>query len=455
MYLISNILLGFLLPMILGVEDYGYYKIYTLYVGYCGLLNFGFPDGIILRYGGCEYEKLDRPLFRAYTCFFLLLEGIMTLLVLCGSLFLQKEYGIIIGFVGLNLAWYNMTLYYQYLSQATSRFREFSLRKALQALGIILSLVVLLLVKKCFALGRISYLVMIIVTQGISFALLMWYVYTYRDITFGQRARFRDVKHEIKQVFQKGIVLTISYEVAQLILLMDRQFVSVLYDVEVYAKYAFAYNILSCVTALITAVSTVMFPMLKRIKQEEALRKFEGTLVMVVCLVGLSMVGIYPVEWIINRLLPEYIEAMSYVRIIFPTLVFTSGITIVGATYYKVLDRIKNYLYISLGVVIVAFLCNCIAVCGWNTPAAVSVASVATTVIWFIAAIGYLGQKYKVKWKRSLVYGIFLTVAFYWTSFITCDVWVKVILYLVLYLIASVLVFGRVLKRVMSHRMKK
>lgn len=438
MYLLSNILLGFLLPVVLGMEDYGYYKIYTLYIGYCGLLNFGYADGIILCYSGCEYAQLDKPLFRTYTRFFFVMEGIMALVVLEISLFLQNEYRVIIGFVGLNLLWYNATLYYQYLSQATSRFREFSLRKTLQAVGIICSLLILLLIRKYFSVNRISYVLMIVIMQGISIGLLAWYVYTYRDITFGSGAGFFNARKDIKEIIRKGIVLTISYEVAQLILLMDRQLVSMFFAVEVYAKYAFAYNILSCITALITAISTVMFPLLKKMNKNEALEKFDGMLSAVMCLVGLCLVGIYPVEWIVGWILPKYMEAINILRIVFPALMFTSGVTIVGVTYYKVMDNIKSYLYICIAVVVLALLGGSAAILFWDTPVANSIASVVTMIVWFAAAVGYLGKKYRVRWKGCFLYSILLAAAFYGTAFFVCDWWIKAIVYIIIYGVATV-----------------
>ena len=70
-YLISSILLGFVLPMLLSVDDYGYYKLYTLYFSYSGLLHFGFIDGILLVFAGKDYEELDRQAFRLYSRFFI------------------------------------------------------------------------------------------------------------------------------------------------------------------------------------------------------------------------------------------------------------------------------------------------------------------------------------------------------------------------------------------------
>ena len=46
--LLSNIATGLIIPKLLGVNNYGYYKIFTLYLGYAPLLHLGFVDGILL-----------------------------------------------------------------------------------------------------------------------------------------------------------------------------------------------------------------------------------------------------------------------------------------------------------------------------------------------------------------------------------------------------------------------
>ena len=39
--LLAGILTGFLLPKILNITDYGYYKTFTLYISYVGIFHFG------------------------------------------------------------------------------------------------------------------------------------------------------------------------------------------------------------------------------------------------------------------------------------------------------------------------------------------------------------------------------------------------------------------------------
>ena len=48
--ILSGILVGFIIPKIMGVTDYGYYKTFTLYSSYIGLFHFGFIDGIYLYF---------------------------------------------------------------------------------------------------------------------------------------------------------------------------------------------------------------------------------------------------------------------------------------------------------------------------------------------------------------------------------------------------------------------
>src|SRR6266849_9740843 len=49
---IFNVLLVFLIPRLVSVEDFGYWRLFMLYAGYAGLLQLGFLDGALLRWAG-------------------------------------------------------------------------------------------------------------------------------------------------------------------------------------------------------------------------------------------------------------------------------------------------------------------------------------------------------------------------------------------------------------------
>ena len=44
--LLVSLILSFVVPKLLGVEQYGYWQLYTFYVSYTGFFHFGMADGV-------------------------------------------------------------------------------------------------------------------------------------------------------------------------------------------------------------------------------------------------------------------------------------------------------------------------------------------------------------------------------------------------------------------------
>ena len=84
--LIAKSLTWLVVPKVLGVIEYGYYKTFILYLVYMMLLHFGFPDGILLIYGGQDYQEINQKEFRIYTRFFISFQTIISVLLIGISL---------------------------------------------------------------------------------------------------------------------------------------------------------------------------------------------------------------------------------------------------------------------------------------------------------------------------------------------------------------------------------
>ena len=142
--ILSGVLIGFLLPLVLGVKDYGYYKTFTLYSSYVGLFSLGFVDGILLKYGGADYESLNKEVFRRHTRLFFASQLSMALIGCFISLVFIKGEGKII-FIGVSTYLFlaNITGYYQVISQITFRFKELSFRNILYSILTSLSVLIL------------------------------------------------------------------------------------------------------------------------------------------------------------------------------------------------------------------------------------------------------------------------------------------------------------------------
>src|SRR5690625_7813403 len=84
----TSFIIGFILPAVLSVADYGYYREYMLYISFAYLVNLGFNDGIYIKYGGTEPEDLDETIVREEHNFVIVFQLIIIVLMLVGSIIL-------------------------------------------------------------------------------------------------------------------------------------------------------------------------------------------------------------------------------------------------------------------------------------------------------------------------------------------------------------------------------
>lgn len=444
--LLSSVAIGFIIPIALGVTGYGYYKIFTLYSSYLILLHFGFVDGVLLRFAGDSYDQLNFQEMRSYTTFYVRFQAILAVfLILLSCILFEDEQRFIGVALGVNMFLLNVTAYYQYLSQAVQRFSELSFRNVLSAALKLLS-ALLFLFAYLHNKQVVSYRLYIIVVNSILAVLLAWYVHTYREITFGSRCSIKQVKNGIGELFKTGIKLTIAGEVAHLVLILDRQFVSALYSTNTYAIYAFAYSIVTIFTALISESAKVLFPMLRTVNQEEAMKYFSPAISVVSLITGAALVGYFPMIWFVNRFMPDYVSSLLYIRIILPSLILSCSISIVMFTFYKVLDKNTTYFYTGCLALVVGVVTNVGAHVIFHTPVSISWASVLTMFVWYFAAMRYFVTSQNVKWKKNSAFIVVVMLFFYIVSALHRSLILAGVIYVVGYCCISLLFFGAALK---------
>ena len=427
--LLSSVMVGLVVPKLMGVVNYGYYQIFTLYMTYTALLHAGFIDGVLLVHGGETYDEIDRKRFRLNTKFFAVFQGVAALLVIAAAcLFMRGIYRYIFIMVGADTVVTNVTKYYQYVSQATMRFREWSLRKVLQA-GFKIAIVLFFILQH--RMGRIDEL------SCVSFTAAIVVVDT----------PLKGNWPGLVVYFRCGIALTIAYEISTLIFSLDRQFVSVLFDTATYGIYSFAYRLVYMVTTVVSAVSTVLFPTLKRKSKEQVLGAFDTGMALISIVVFAAMAGYYPLCLFIRYFLGEYTESLAYFRILFPGIALHSCISAIIFNYYKVLD--KNMLYFGICCFVLGFAAasNYALYLIIRTPAAFSIASIISLFVWYLGAEWYLVRKYKVKWVRNLAYICLMTAVFYAvTALLPGSLW-GMLIYAAVYAAVTAAVMGDLLAK--------
>ena len=441
--IISGIVVGFILPKILSVNDYGYYKTFTLYVTYLGLFSVGFVDGIVLKYGGFNYEQLEKCRFRKYYRYYIFIQAIWTFLI-CTISFLIKSAHLkqLLLFLAINLLFLNTIGYFRQISEITQRFREYTIIKLANSFLTIASVIVMCLLKPSV---RINANIFIVITLLINAIISIWYLAIYRGIVFGSaktpEVSFKDVVNLCKL----GFPLMIANLCSTLILTIDRQFVNVLFDNETYAVYAFAYNLLSLLTVATTAASTVLYPYLKRSDKESMAQNYEKYVVLLSIMVFLAIACYFPLQIIIRRFLPQYEKALPIFRVVLPGLPLTSSITVIMHNYYKTAGKSNLYFRRSFIILIVSLLANIIAYALFKSPVSISVASIVVIVVWYLYIDSYFSSIYTYDRKKILVYLLLAAFGFYVSTSLTSVV-LSGVIYIAFYALITMLFWHSIIK---------
>ena len=446
---LSGIFVGFVIPKILSVEGYGYYKTFTLYTTYLSLCHLGIIDGIVLKYGGNDYEDLDRTHFRSVFLWYCLINLLFSLIFMiiayqCSDI----NISFIVLFLGLNVLAINVLGYFQQISQITQRFKEYSARRIIQGVANVL-IVAILLLTMTHSNSVIDYKAYIFWIVVENYILSLWYVITYKDIIFGKRDILKDTFPSVLRYIKTGTPLLIANMCATLILTLDRQFVNVLFDVTTYAVYSFAYNMLSLVTVATSAVSTVLYPTMKRSTEAELVDKLDFFVRIMLVFVFGTMTLYFPLVFIINWFLPKYTDSLPIFRIIFAGLPISSAVTVVIHNYYKVFGRSTSYFFKSAIILLISGLANVMAYLVFKTTTSISIASVAVLLGWFICTEWYFVRKYNLKYKKTLTYILIMMFTFYEITAIDGGL-VGLVLYVLAFTLLSAAFFSKDIRQLIG-----
>lgn len=437
----ANIAVTLIIPNILGKSDYGNYKTYTLYITYLVIFNFGLIEGIYLKYGGQDYDNLNKEKFRTYTRFLFVLEVIISLIVffIC-NLFLEGDIKIVLTFLSLNILSVEFTTYFQRISQVTSKFSKQGI------FDLFYSLSILIIVGIVYFFHISSYKIYLTMITIMNYLILIWYIVNYWNIVKGKATGFKNEKNEILKLMSLGIPLMLANFASEFILNMDRQVVNIFFSKEDYATYAFSYNFLNVINVLIQAISLVLYPFLKKMDINNIKKNYSNSNSMMLIIVYFCLIAYFPLTKIINWLLPTYVDSIKILKIIFPISVFTSSITVIKHNYYKVLEKNNIYFVKTIIMLVISLIANFVSYFIFKTMESISIASIITMFLWYIDTEIYLIKHYKIYYLKNLVYLCLMLLIYYICVCIFSNIYMGFFIYGLLFFLISYILFPNLIK---------
>lgn len=412
--LLKGIFVSIMIPKILSLESYGTYKIFTLYVSYMGLLHFGLIDGIAVKFAGKNLESIGLPKVRMYTKLLIGMEIVeMLLLFVMGYYFFRGSQRYLIYLLAIDVPIHNMNTYCTTLMQISMQFKKYTyvttLDSILQTMGVLILFVLAL------TYNATAWIYIGIFICG-EVAVLVTCLCTARGILFGKRDKITYNKKEIHSLFKIGFPLLIAGIVSTLVYNLDRQFVSVFFSRTEYATYAFAYSMMNLITVLVSAMSIVLYPSLKRVDRGTAALYYKKISALIPTLIFLLFGGVQIFVKFIEWFLPEYRLSIEILIYILPSTVTICLLQIVLINYYKIIENTKQYFILSIVALLISFILNCIAVYTFHSMKAIALATVIACLLWYCIGDWIIQKKLCIKhylWPYILImtlvyYGVYL-----------------------------------------------
>jgi O-antigen/teichoic acid export membrane protein len=406
--MLVSIILSFIVPKLLGVEEYGYWQLYMFYASYVGFFHFGWADGLYLRYGGKYYDELDKSLMHSQ---YWLLAGMEVIFFIGISLFAvfyvnDANKTLILIVTGLNCILLLPRTILQYLLQSTGRVKEYAGNTILERV-LYASLVLFLLF---LGYRQFQYMLLAdVIAKTFAMVRIAWIC---RDIVFTKGIKLSLSIGEGWKNISVGIKLLFANIAGMLIIGIVRFSIERTWDITTFGKVSFSLSISNFILVFISAVSIVIFPIIKRSNQDRLPMIYDtlGALLSSVMIVFLVMY--YPIKIILSLWLPNYVDAINYFSILFPICLFEAMNSLLINTYLKALRKENAMLWLNGFSVCLSFVLTFITVF-WLHNLTLTIVSIVVLLSFrcFISDT-YLQKEMKMKYSTEVLWDIVGTIVF-------------------------------------------
>ena len=403
----------FIVPKLVGVEEYGYYQLYLFYISYVGVSYLGWCDGIYLRIGGKYYKDLDKPLYS--TQFWLLgLFELVVYSVIFGisclvSTDANRHFVVIctcVVAIAMCLRWF-----ITFILQATARIKEYAIVTISERI-----LFVVLVMGLMIAGYRDFYLIVIadVIAKFISMSIGVIYC---RDLVFGNRLLpVKSVVGEIYKNMSAGIKLMLASLCSMLIIGVIRFCVQSHWDIATFGKVSLTLSLSNMVVTAINAIAVVIYPMLRR-TGDDKLPTIYG--VMRIMLMGLIFGGIifyYPAQKLLGLWLPQYAESLRYAAILLPICAYESKMSMLINTYFKTLRLENTLMKCNMAALAVSVVCSVISVFVLDSVTMAIISILISLVFRGVLSEMILSRHIDINVRKDILLELAMTV-----SFIICN----------------------------------
>lgn len=325
----TSFIIGFILPAILSVAEYGYYKEYTLFLSFAYLFNVGFNDGIYIKYGGEDINELDSKTVISEHNFILVFQLI---LMLISTAFFAYQGHVTLTLFSVVSFFVSLNTYHQNFLQATGNFAIFSRGTILKSIFYVFILLI-----GIFIIQSDQYMFYIGLNILSFVFLFIYYEYHYiKDIGF---STYWDTDNKF-ELFRVGIFILVANMSLTFVGNVGSWVVNRSFAIEEFAQYSFQNSILNVILLIVNAVGMVFYNVLSKNSSQSLVKMIKNASILLGVISGLAFF-IFAV--IIEYVFPQYTTSISILSMTFIAIPYIIISRILIANLYKSQRTEKKY----------------------------------------------------------------------------------------------------------------
>lgn len=364
----------FVIPRLVSVEDFGYWRIFLLYSGYVGFLHFGFIDGALLFWAGDPLSVIQqqlRPSLKIVALQQLSLFAIGTLICL---LFLRPAFWLVSIAVLTFAVLLNTTALLLFAFQAAREFGTVALAVSIPTGGFL----ALAVVSHFAKLADYRVLIASYLLGWASLLLFLWM--RLQPLNGSSSAPARVIA---RQFITSGWPIMLSNLAYSIVQSADRVVVSATASIYGFAQYSLAASVMAVPIAAIAAVARVSFPHLAAIDPQHHQTAYHRASVLAFLCWSLSVPYYFVLERVVRYLLPKYVEGLPYAKVLLCGSAFLGSIQILQLSFSNIYRRQRQFLIWASGAVVTSLLLALLAATELHSLRAVAASQVVAVLIWW------------------------------------------------------------------------
>lgn len=426
--LILGVIRSVLLPILLGVVNFGYWQVYLLFLSFAGAFGLGINDGIYLRYGKHSYEELPHKKLRTMIYLFIIIQVIIVSFLL---FLVHFETGVdrrdAIQWAIINIPIMGLTGVLSCIIQTTNQLKKFSFFATVDKFLVLVLVLFILL----FKFNNYRY---IIYADTFSrFCTLLLLIFSCKELIFGKLLNLKEAFKEVWLNFKVGIKVMIANLTGMLILTFGVLYVELNKPIEIYSVYSFSTSTMALVLILVGALGMVIYPTLSRIEENKYPRYYLKMNKVLNVFVYFIMFGYYPLVIFISFFMPKYVGLFPYLPIIFGIIIIQSKMHILINPYYKLLREEKKMLYSNVTGVLIAIGLVVLSFQIFKSEIAVAGATFVAMLYRILTMEKYLFNRMKIT-KSVINCDVFFIFCFIACAYIPIF-WMSLIVYIICFIV--------------------